>query len=96
MSLTPDEKKYFGSLFRAADSEGVGVITGAIAVRFFEKSGLPANTLGQIWELSDRENTGFLTQQSFSTALRLIGQAQNGQEPEASLAKQRTIFYHVD
>lgn len=91
MSLSPEEKKYYGALFKLADSQKLGVITGDIAVKFFEKSGLPAATLGLIWELSDKENSGFLTQQSFSIALRLIGQAQNGRSPEASLAKQRTM-----
>lgn len=87
MSLSPEEKRYFGQLFKSADSERLGVITGEVAVKFFEKSGLPAATLGQIWEISDKDNSGFLTQQSFSVALRLIGQAQSGRTPEASLAK---------
>lgn len=87
MSLSSEEKRYYGQLFKTADSQRIGVITGDIAVKFFEKSGLPAATLGQIWELSDKDNSGFLTQQSFSIALRLIGQAQNGRTPETSLAK---------
>lgn len=87
MSLSPEEKRYYGQLYKIADSERLGVITGEVAVKFFEKSGLPAATLGQIWEISDKENSGFLTQQSFSVALRLIGQAQNGKMPEPSLAK---------
>lgn len=87
MSLSPEEKRYYGQLFKTADSQRMGVITGDVAVKFFEKSGLSAGTLGQIWELSDKDNSGFLTQQSFSIALRLIGQAQNGRSPEISLAK---------
>ena len=86
--LSPEEKRYYGSLFKSADTESIGVITGAIAVKFFERSGLPAQTLGQIWEISDKDNSGFLTQQSFSVALRLIGQAQNGNAPDSALAKQ--------
>ncbi|ORY74358.1 hypothetical protein BCR37DRAFT_332056, partial [Protomyces lactucae-debilis] len=95
-SLTSDEKRYFGQLFKAADTEGLGVITGDVAVKFFEKSGLPSSTLGQIWEISDKDNTGFLTPQSFSVALRLIGQAQNGQAPDASLAKRAGALPRFD
>lgn len=92
MSLSAEEKRYYGQLYKVADKEKVGVITGDVAVKFFERSGLPAPVLGQIWEISDRDNSGFLTQQSFSVALRLIGQAQSGRTPDTSLAKQGTSF----
>ncbi len=87
LTLSPDEKAVYGQLFRAADTESIGVVTGEVAVKFFEKSGVSPTILGQIWEISDKENQGFLTQQSFSIALRLIGQAQTGRQVDASLAK---------
>jgi hypothetical protein len=46
--LTPDEKKVFGQLFQAADVEGLGVVTGELAVKFFEKSGLSPRILGEV------------------------------------------------
>lgn len=46
--LTPDEKRIFGQLFQAADSEGLGVVTGELAVKFFEKSGLNPLILGEV------------------------------------------------
>lgn len=46
--LTPDEKRLFGQLFQAADSENLGVVTGELAVKFFEKSGLNPRILGEV------------------------------------------------
>ncbi|KAK6361687.1 hypothetical protein TWF730_005401 [Orbilia blumenaviensis] len=85
--LTPEEKKVFGQLFQAADTQNLGVITGELAVKFFEKSGLKPQTLGEIWGIADTENRGLLTKVGFSVALRLIGQAQSGQVPRPELAQ---------
>jgi hypothetical protein len=41
-------------------------------------------TLGEIWAAADDENTGFLTKEQFYAVCRMIGQAQNGQEPTVS------------
>lgn len=46
--LTPDEKRVFGQLFQAADIENLGVVTGELAVKFFEKSGLNPLILGEV------------------------------------------------
>jgi len=46
--LTPDEKKVFGQLFQAADNDNLGVVTGELAVKFFEKSGLGPRILGEV------------------------------------------------
>lgn len=46
--LTPEEKKVFGQLFQAADSDKLGVVTGELAVKFFEKSGLNPRILGEV------------------------------------------------
>lgn len=46
--LTPDEKRVFGQLFQAADCENLGVVTGELAVKFFEKSGLNPRILGEV------------------------------------------------
>ena len=35
-------------MFQAADSESVGVVTGEIAVKFFEKTGLDSRILGEV------------------------------------------------
>lgn len=48
LHLTPEEKRVFYQLFQAADTTNLGVITGEIAVPFFEKTHLPPDTLGLV------------------------------------------------
>ncbi|KAI9669217.1 MAG: hypothetical protein M1817_004712 [Caeruleum heppii] len=86
LNLTPEEKRLFGQLFQAADTENVGVVTGEVAVKFFEKSRLEPRVLGEIWQIADTENRGFLTPAGFGLVLRLIGHVQNGRDPTSQLA----------
>lgn len=88
LNLTPDEKRVYGQLFRQADTDNVGVVTGEIAVKFFEKTQLDSRILGEVWQIADRENRGFLTPAGFGVALRLIGHAQAGREPSPQVALQ--------
>lgn len=48
LNLTPDEKRLYGQLFRQADTDGVGVVTGDVAVGFFEKTRLDSTVLGEV------------------------------------------------
>ncbi|KAI0203052.1 hypothetical protein F4808DRAFT_449381 [Astrocystis sublimbata] len=89
LNLSPEEKRVYGLLFRQADTESVGVVTGEIAVQFFEKTRLDSRILGEIWQIADRENRGFLEATGFGVALRLIGHAQAGREPTSDLALQQ-------
>ena len=59
LNLTPEEKRAYGQLFRQADTDNVGVVTGEIAVKFFEKTKLDSRILGEIWQIADKENRGF-------------------------------------
>lgn len=88
MGLTQDEKKLYSQLFKSLDPEGSGIVTGEKARTTFEKTGLPPNILGEIWQLADHNNVGFLTQFGFCYAMRLIGYTQAGHFPSASLADQ--------
>ncbi|KAI1381600.1 hypothetical protein F4677DRAFT_403559 [Hypoxylon crocopeplum] len=88
LNLTPEEKRVYGQLFRQADSDGVGVVTGEVAVKFFEKTRLDSRILGEIWQIADQENRGFLMPTGFVLVLRLIGHAQAGREPTPELAVQ--------
>ncbi|KAJ9641942.1 hypothetical protein H2199_005157 [Coniosporium tulheliwenetii] len=47
LNLTPEEKRVFGQLFARADTEKIGVVTGEVAVKFFEPTKLPAPVLGE-------------------------------------------------
>ncbi len=47
LNLSVDEKRVYGQLFRQADTDSVGVVTGEIAVKFFEKTRLDSRILGR-------------------------------------------------
>ncbi len=51
LNLTPEEKRVFGQLFAAADTDSLGVVTGEVAVKFFEKTKLAPTTLGEVLSL---------------------------------------------
>lgn len=63
-------------------------MTGDVAVKFFEKTRLDSRLLGEVWQIADSENRGFLTPAGFGVALRLIGHAQAGREPSPQIALQ--------
>lgn len=63
-------------MFERADQDQLGVLTGDRAVPFFSHSALPPLILGEIWQLADPENIGFLSQDRFGVACRLIAHAQ--------------------
>ncbi|KAH6313414.1 hypothetical protein HBI38_156800 [Parastagonospora nodorum] len=86
LNLTPDEKRIFQFLFQQADTEKLGVITGEIAVKFFERTKLAPAVLGEIWQIADTENRGLLTMAGFCQVLRLIGHYQAGRDPAPELA----------
>lgn len=48
LNLTAEEKRVFGQLFRQADTESIGVVTGEVAVKFFEKTRLDPRVLGEV------------------------------------------------
>ncbi|RFU32654.1 hypothetical protein B7463_g3671, partial [Scytalidium lignicola] len=86
LNLTPEEKRVFGQLFRQADTDNLGVVTGEVAVKFFEKTRLEPRVLGEIWQIADTENRGLLTPAGFGIVLRLIGHYQAGRDPTPELA----------
>lgn len=92
LHLTSEEKRYFSQLFSAADTDKLGVVTGEVAVKFFEKTRLPSDILGEIWQIADTENRGLLTPSGFGIVLRLIGYAQGGRQisPELALKREET------
>ncbi len=58
------------------------------------KSGLSPFVLSEIWQIADPKNQGFLDQQGFSVALRLIGHVQNGQALAPNLGDIRMLETH--
>ncbi|KAK2805136.1 hypothetical protein FQN50_006381 [Emmonsiellopsis sp. PD_5] len=88
LNLTREEKQAFYQLFQIVDKTKLGVVTGEVAVPFFEKANLPLETLGLIWQLADTQNRGLLTPSGFGVVMRLIGHAQAGRAPTEELALQ--------
>ncbi|KZF20589.1 hypothetical protein L228DRAFT_253800 [Xylona heveae TC161] len=86
LNLTPEEKRVFGQLFQQADADNLGVVTGEVAVKFFERTKLAPSVLGEIWQIADTENRGLLTPAGFGIVLRLIGHYQAGRELTPDLA----------
>ncbi|QIX01843.1 hypothetical protein AMS68_007360 [Peltaster fructicola] len=86
LNLSAEEKRVFGFLFDKADVDQLGVITGERAVSFFERTGVQPQVLGEIWQIADTENRGFLSKPGFCIVLRLIGHVQAGREPSSELA----------
>lgn len=85
ITLTPEESRQFGQLFTQHDVEGIGILLGDSIRPLFERSGLSPKILGQIWQLADNENRGFLDSTGFAKALRMIAHVQNGQPLSAKL-----------
>jgi len=48
LNLTPEEKRFYGNLLKEADPDGFGAVTGDVAVKFFERTRLPPDVLGQV------------------------------------------------
>ncbi|KAJ1307259.1 hypothetical protein OPQ81_001372 [Rhizoctonia solani] len=82
---TAQEQQVIKAVFSKADTQDLGVITGDEAVKIFAGSGLSPTTLGEIWQLSDTDNNGFLTEAGLGIAIRLIGWAQAGESPKKEL-----------
>lgn len=73
------------------------MLLGQDALPFLTKSGLQQQTLGEIWALSDPDNNGFLTKESWYKAARVIGWVQKGGKTivEESLLNQRKYSQSV-
>jgi len=54
ITLNSEEKIVYSILFRKADEEKKGFITGSNAVKLFSKSRLPQNVLGEVGEVGRR------------------------------------------
>jgi epidermal growth factor receptor substrate 15 len=84
-NATAQEQQLIKVVFAKADTQDLGVVTGDEAVKIFAGSGLPPTVLGEIWQLADSDNNGFLTDSGLGVALRLIGWAQAGENPKKEL-----------
>lgn len=82
---TPGEVALTNQIFALGDPDKHGILTGERAVGIFNGAGLDPAVLGDIWGIVDDSDQGFLTKKTCAMALRLIGWAQQGEEPSVQL-----------
>jgi epidermal growth factor receptor substrate 15 len=71
-AIDATEKAQSDQFFDMLDTSRQGILQGDVAVPFFVQSGLPEETLAQIWDLSDIRKEGSLTKEEFAVARRLV------------------------
>ena len=81
-NLSPQESAFYPTLFKIVVGNKAGqassVIPAAVAASFLKRSGLSKKQLHDIWCLSDPTDSGYLTQEGFYKACRLVAHAQCG------------------
>ncbi|KAI9287615.1 hypothetical protein BC943DRAFT_196135 [Umbelopsis sp. AD052] len=95
-ALSTEDKRAYAQFFKFADEDNKGFVTGDEAVRFFARSGVPNQILAEIWEAVDKDNSGILTQEAFSMALKLIACAQHGYAASSPLLTTSTPLPQFD
>ena len=70
--ITPEQKDYYLKQFRTVQPDVQGLLSGAIARVFFEKSRIPVDELRHIWQLCDVTRDGALDLAEFTAALHLV------------------------
>ncbi|CAH1798719.1 unnamed protein product, partial [Owenia fusiformis] len=71
-SITDEQREYYTNQFKTMQSDLNGVISGADAKDFFEKSKLPVQELSKIWNLADVNKDGALSLEEFFAAMHLV------------------------
>lgn len=66
------------AIIKENDKEGYEILDGPTAKAVLRRSGLPNETLGEIWDIIDDPPKGFLVATDLRKALRLISCAQRG------------------
>ena len=80
VNLSNHEKGYYSNMLMQANPSGSNRVGGASGVAFFKRSGLPKETLKNIWLMAAKTSNEYLTRDEFYVALRLIAYAQNGMQ----------------
>lgn len=88
-SPTPAELSIVSQIFTQADPQNLGALTGEVAVKIFGGAQLPPTVLGEIWNIADEENKGWLPRKGVAVAIRLIGWAQKGEKVSRALLNKR-------
>ncbi|KAL1746995.1 hypothetical protein HDZ31DRAFT_32999 [Schizophyllum fasciatum] len=84
-SPTPAELALVNQIFAQGDPQKLGVLTGEVAVRIFGGAKLPPAVLGEVWNIADEDNKGWLSKKGVAVAVRLMGWAQKGEKVTSAL-----------
>ncbi|KAK7043761.1 hypothetical protein VNI00_008373 [Paramarasmius palmivorus] len=84
-SPTPGELSLAGQIFALSDTQKLGILKGDEAVRIFGGAKLAPTVLGEIWNIADEDNNGWLSRKGTAIALRLMGWAQKGEKVSKDL-----------
>ncbi|OTA74409.1 hypothetical protein M434DRAFT_402715 [Hypoxylon sp. CO27-5] len=76
--LSPEKVAQYTSLFEKQNLQNGGILPGDQAKSIFEKSGLPNEVLGRIWQLADTEQRGALVLTEFVIAMHLLTSMKSG------------------
>jgi len=76
--LTPEKVAQYAGLFERQPLQDGNMLPGEQAKQIFEKSGLPNEVLGRIWQLADTEQRGALVQTEFVIAMHLLSSMKAG------------------
>lgn len=76
--LTPDKVAQFAGLFERQSLAPGNLLPGDQAKQIFEKSGLPNETLGLVWQLADSEQRGAFLVHEFIIAMHLLNALKTG------------------
>ncbi|KAG9318144.1 hypothetical protein JVU11DRAFT_217 [Chiua virens] len=93
---TPPELALVNQIFAQVDTQKVGILTGDVAVRVFGGAKLSPSALGEIWNIADEDNNGFLTRKGVAVAVRLIGWAQKGEKISQALLNKSGPLATID
>lgn len=88
-TATPAELGLVNQIFARADQQKLGILNGEVAVQVFSGAKLPGSVLGEIWNIADEENNGWLSKKGAAKAVRLIAHAQNGEKVSTALLTKR-------
>jgi epidermal growth factor receptor substrate 15 len=76
--LTPEKVAQYTNLFERQTLQAGGMLPGDQAKQIFEKSALPNEALGKIWQLADTEQRGALVLTEFVIAMHLLTSIKTG------------------
>ncbi|XP_074612540.1 epidermal growth factor receptor substrate 15-like 1 [Acropora palmata] len=80
------DKLRYDAIFKQADKDGDGLVSGEEVKSTFMASGLPQQILAHIWGLCDVTNQGQLNSEQFALAMYLIHQKVMGVDPPQTLS----------